>query len=86
MVIIAFLVRTFCAGPGGRPGRPAQADPRADPHLTESECSRQIPLLRRIQYRAGLLRGMDVAGRTQHAPFGQKILVSSQNVAAVPVP
>ena len=28
----------------------------------------------------------DAAGSTQHAPFGQKILVSSQNVAAVPVP
>jgi hypothetical protein len=35
----------------------------------------------------GLIRqGMEVAGSTQHAPFGQKILVSSQNVAAVPVP
>jgi hypothetical protein len=36
---------------------------------------------------AGLLRlRVDVAGSTQDAPFGQMILVSSQNVVAVPVP
>jgi hypothetical protein len=35
----------------------------------------------------GLLRqAMDVGGSTQHAPFGQKILISSRNAAAVPVP
>jgi hypothetical protein len=87
------LTRT--TGPSQTPwGRASRRAPAQGDHQARHQLSARTPGRAARPHRAGpagltlglLRQKADVAGSAQDAPFGQKILVSSQNVAAVPVP
>jgi hypothetical protein len=71
--------------PARTPGRAARPH-RAGPAGLTGRATESGGRVARSMAPRPLWQTADVTGSAQHAPFGQKILVSSQNVAAVPVP